>query len=101
MVAEPVFIPQDFDPDLADIEDLRNIVRVLIENQKVQAKQSIKVTEKYVGKPSPWDGESEAEFKAWSEKFSMFMCTIGDKCWKKSSRSCRSAKMRSWRTFKM
>jgi hypothetical protein len=36
-----------------------------------------------VGKPSPWDGETEADFKTWDEKLVMFMSTVFDKDWRK------------------
>ena len=32
-----------------------------------------------VGKPTPWDGENESEFKMWKERLATYMSTAGDK----------------------
>ena len=39
--------------------------------------------DKHVGKPNPWDGEKEEDFKVWNEKFTTFMANAGDKKWRK------------------
>ena len=34
------------------------------------------------GKPTPWDGENEEEYKSWDDQFLAYMACAGDKMWK-------------------
>ena len=68
------------DIDVATVEDLREAIKKIIKacgTKKVRG-----FSDKHVGKPVPWDGEQEAEFKTWNEKFTAFMGTAGDKVWR-------------------
>ena len=84
MAAERVYrVPDDFDIDIADAEELREVLKKLLNNKEHGNDNGRKIPDKFVGKPIPWDGEQEAEFKAWEEKLAMFMSTVVDKNWKK------------------
>ncbi len=76
-------MPDDFDIDVAEAEELREVVKQLLKSKEHGNDSGRKIPDKFVGKPIPWDGEQEAEFKAWEEKLSMFMSTVFDKSWKK------------------
>ena len=86
MAAEQFTIPDDFDIDIATAEELREVLKKLIKTQRetgMDHSRMTRVRDKFVGKPTPWDGENEADFKAWDEKFVMFMSSVFDKSWKK------------------
>ena len=50
------------------------------------AKTSIRTISNFGGNhtsmPSPWNGEDEKAFKSWTEKFTMYMSSAGDKVWR-------------------
>ena len=53
---------------------------------------------KNVSKPSPWDGENEAEFKMWNERFVAYMVAAGDKTLRSILKKSRIDKtMKTWR----
>ena len=82
MVAEQsvAHICGEVDIDNATQEELREIIQNIL---KVVTKKRVSgFSDKHVGKPSQWDGEKEAEFKTWSEKFTSFMAGAGDKAWR-------------------
>ena len=84
MVAEQVFrLPDDFDIDIAEAEELREVLKQVLKSKEHGNTSGRKIPDKFVGKPIAWDGEQEAEFKAWEEKLSMFMSTVFDKNWNK------------------
>ncbi len=68
------------------MDELREIIKQVVKSLKGDGDKKPRILGKFVGKPTPWDGESEAEFKSWSEKFTMFMSTIFDKNWKTVTR---------------
>jgi 3-hydroxyacyl-CoA dehydrogenase len=82
MVAERlVDICGELDADLATVEELRELLKKI--QKTVGTKKVSGFNDKHVGKPVPWDGEKEEKFKTWSERFSSFMATAGDKIWRK------------------
>ncbi len=82
MAAEHRFELETFDVDLAELDELREAVKYLISEQKKGATFIKGFNDNFAGKPGIWGGESEAEFKSWTERLSMFMSNAGDKKWK-------------------
>ena len=99
MVAELKYLVKDLQAELMDEAELRSLLSKLIQNiegtedppgeaQEDTSKNRSAVKSvggfggKNVGKPTPWDGEKENEFKAWSEKFTSYMANAGDKTWR-------------------
>ena len=108
MAAELQDLLRDIDVDLAEHEDLKTLVKKFIEIVKdpanfetsdeehqpgatprgrtesdIEVKTVGGFSGKNIGKPTPWDGEAEQEFKGWSERFTAFMANAGDKTWRK------------------
>ena len=68
------------DVDLATVEELRDLFNNIV--KACEMKKIRGFSDKHVGNLLPWDGEQEAEFKTWSEKFTAFMSNAGDKMWR-------------------
>ena len=106
MAAEQVTIPDPEDVELMEPEQLRTMLKDIIQFLKpkptpkeaaaedaegIASKENVNgmqtvissFRDKNIGKPEPWDGEDEATFKMWSEKLSAHMAGAGDKVWKK------------------
>ena len=95
MAAELVEILNTVDWDLIDLdgmkEILRNVTKIVMQ-QEVSGNDAKgtgndvkgvgKFHDKHIGKPTPWDGEKEEDFKAWNEQFITFMANAGDKKWR-------------------
>jgi hypothetical protein len=68
---------------------LRDILKKII--KAVGATKKVRdFSEKHVGKPTPWDGEKEDDFKSWTEKFTGFMSAAGDKIWRQILKELQS-----------
>ena len=48
---------------------LRNVAKIVQEMTTNGTKRTAQFHDKHVGKPNPWDGEKEEDFKVWNEKF--------------------------------
>ena len=74
------------DIDLASTSELRDLLKTIIDTVVVEEEPfgtTVRFNNKHVGKPGLWDGETEEEFKTWSEKFTTFIANAGDKSWRK------------------
>ena len=90
-MAAELKIPMSVEEDLSDVEELRALIKkikavvwkgfekeVHDEQPRSESPQTAEYSEvnavggfggKNTGKPDPWDGETEQEFKNWSERF--------------------------------
>ena len=104
MVAE-LKILLSVEEDLSDLEELRALIKKIKavvwkgrekevddEQPRSESPQTAEYSEvnavggfggKNTGKPDPWDGDTEQEFKNWSERFTTYMANAGDKVWRK------------------
>ena len=88
MAAKLAELLKDVDWDLIDLggmkEVLRNIANIVQQElTTTEGKQTGQFHDKHIGKPDPWDGEKEEDFKAWNEKFTTFMANAGEKKWRR------------------
>lgn len=94
MAAKLVQILKDVDWDSMDLDGLKEVMRdvtKLVQEEMAEiTKKAGRFNDKHIGKPIPWDGEKEEEFKAWNEKFTTFMANAGDKKWRKIMKTIQS-----------
>lgn len=93
MVAEQVTFPDLDEVELMEPEQLRAALKKIIEKLSQSSSSNLdengqqnKVNnfkDKNISKPDPWDGEDEAGFKTWLERFIAHMSGAGNKIWKK------------------
>ena len=91
--------------DLSDLEELRVLIKKIKavvwtgrekevddDQPRSESPQTAEYSEvnavggfggKNTGKPDPWDGDTEQEFKNWSERFTTYVANAGDKVWRK------------------
>ena len=104
MVAE-LKILLSVEEDLSDLEELRALIKKIKavvwkgrekevddEQPRLESPQTAEYSEvnavgglggKNTGKSDPSDGDTEQEFKNWSERFTTYMANAGDKVWLK------------------
>ena len=104
MIAE-LMILVSVEEDLSDLEELWALIKKIIalvwkgrvkevddEHSHSESPQTAEYSEvnvvggfggKNTGKPVPWDGDTEQEFKNWSERLTTYMANTGDKVWRK------------------
>ena len=68
-------------------KDLSQAETVPVGSSDEESEQQLKkimspFSSKNVSKPTPWDGEAEAEFKGWNEKLTTYMAAASDRTWK-------------------
>ena len=92
-----VEVLKDIDWDLIELDGPKDIMKKILTQAQKETKDKKQdpgqsqadgkklghFNDKHIGKPKPWNGEKEDEFKAWSEQFTTFMANAGDKKWRK------------------